>query len=626
MAPCQCRRGKLRSSVDVIGNEQRVDTERQASWLSRAIMRSRTRLTVIALRAAPSEAQRLLAITMAIGVVCGLVAVAFHEAIRLAEDTFLDFARGDNSRLWVVWLLLFPTIGGLVAGVLLARFFPDARGSGIPQVKASYAARRGRVRLRDAVAKFFLAALQIGSGASLGREGPTAQICAGVASGLGRLARLSPQAQRRLIPVGVAAGIAAAFNAPIAAVTFTIEEIIGKLDETLLSGVIIAAALAAVIERSILGTHPVFDVPARHGLDDARSLVLYAFLGVAAAAVSIAFTDLLLHLRAWFRRQRHVPEWARPAAGGFATGAVAVATLLVVATPGVAGGGYDTLRRALSGDLGIKVMLVLCVAKLLATCFSYSSGGAGGIFAPVLFIGAMLGGAFGWLDVELFHHPSKTTAAFALVGMGAVFSGAIRAPMTSVLIIVEMTSGYELVLPLMIANMSAYLIARRFRRQTVYEALLAQDGVEFEDPHLADALDRFALKDVVASDRAFVSFEHHARGDEILRVTREPSAQTVFPVTTRGLVVGIITHEELRILVSEPELLPLTTASDLMRPAVTVMPTDSLRRALEKMRGEGVRELPVVDESDRVIGFVDEGALAHLYLASSPPPPIRGGS
>ncbi len=607
-------------------DEQQERPATPSSALRDALVRARARVTLLALRGAPTEAQRLLILTMAIGVVCGLAAVAFHEAIRLAESAFLSLVERSTSRLWFFWLLFLPAAGGLVAGVLLTRFFPDARGSGIPQVKACYAGKRGRIRLRDAIAKFFLAALQIGSGASLGREGPTVQICAGVATGLGRLMRVPPQAQRRLIPVGAAAGIAAAFNAPIAAVTFTIEEIIGKLDETLLSGVIIAAALAAVIERSILGAHPVFDVPRRHGLDDARSLLLYALLGVAAAILSIAFTDLLLHLRARFRKLRRVPEWARPAVGGLVTGGLALSALFLVDTPGVTGGGYQTLRDALAGDLTVRVMVVLCLAKLIATCFSYSSGGAGGIFAPVLFIGAMLGGAFGWLDVTLFSHPSHTTAAFALVGMGAMFSGTIRAPMTSILIIVEMTSGYELILPLMIANMSAYLIARRFRRPTIYEALLAQDGIALEDHHLGEALDRFALKDLVASDRAFVTFERHVRADEILRIAREPSWQTVFPVINAdGRVTGIITNEELKILFNEPELLPLANAADLMRPAVTVTVHDSLRRALQKMRVEGVRELPVVDDQDRVIGFIDEGALAHVYLDHSPPPPSSRG-
>ncbi len=585
---------------------------------ARALLeRARARLLLLALRLGPTEAQRLFALTIAIGVVCGFVAVAFHESIRLGESAFLALTSPGTSRLWPLWIILVPTLGGLVAGILLVRFFPQARGSGIPQVKAAYAGKQGRLRLRDSIAKFVLGTIQIGAGASLGREGPTVQMCAGVATALGRVARISPQARRRLIPVGAAAGIAAAFNAPIAAVTFTIEEIVGRLDETLLSGAIIAAALAAVIERSILGVHPVFDVPVRHGVDDARSLLLYALLGVAAALVAIVFTDLLIALRARFREWRRMPEWARPAVGGLATGATAAAVFLLVGAPGVTGGGYEVLHRALSGDLGITIMLVLCAAKVVATCFSYSSGGVGGLFAPVLFIGAMLGGSFGLLDVMLFHHPSRTTAAFALVGMGALFSGAIRAPMTSVLIIVEMTSGYELILPLMIANMSAYLIARHFRPHTIYEALLAQDGVSIEGKHFSDTLDKFSLRDLVATDRPFITFPRQARAEVVLSTTREPSWQTVFPVLDEsGSVVGIITSAEIRVLMTEPELLDLANASDLMRPPVTVTVQDSLRSALERMHNESVRELPVVDDAGRVVGFIDEGALAHLYLES----------
>ena len=570
----------------------------------------------------------MLALTMVTGALCGLAAVAFHEAIRLAERTLGARVVAGGSQWWLLGMLVFPGLGGLVAGALLWRFFPDARGSGIPQVKASYAAKRGRVRFRDAVAKFFLAAIQIGSGASLGREGPTVQICAGIATALGRLARVSPEAQRKLIPVGAAAGIAAAFNAPIAAVTFTIEEIIGKLDDTLLSGVIVAAAIAAVVERSILGEHPVFDVPGEHRLDDPRSLVLYALLGVAAAGVSIVFADLLLGLRARVRRVRRVPGWAQPALGGLATGAVALVAWLLVEKTGVSGGGYDTLRQSLTGGLGIRVMLVLCVAKTIATCFSYSSGGAGGIFAPVLFIGAMLGGAFGWVDVAAFDHPQDTTASFALVGMGALFSGAIRAPMTSVLIIVEMTSGYGLILPLMIANMSAYLIARRFRPRTLYEALLAQDGISVEDRPLTDAVDRLTVHDLVTWDRPFVTFDREVSAQEVLRVAREPSWQTVFPVVDpQRRVVGVISPEELYVLVTEPDVLTFANAYDLMRPAVTVGPHEPLLRALERMRSERLRELPVVDADERVLGFIDEGALAHFYLASSEPPPsVRSAS
>lgn len=609
----------MRAKMDAVGLRARL-----SSRYGPGLRALRGRAALAALRLVPTEAQRLLVLTAAIGVVCGLVAVAFHEAIRVAEENLIARAVVGRGTGWVAWTLILPTVGGLVVGVALTRFFPNARGSGIPQVKASFAGKAGRVRTRDAVAKFFLSTLQIGSGASLGREGPTVQICAGIASGLGRLARVSPQAQRRLLPVGVAAGVAAAFNAPIAAVTFTIEEIVGKLDEAVLSGVILAAALAAVIERSILGEHPVFDVPGHYGLDDARSLLLYALLGVTAALISVAFTDMLLSLRLRFRRMARVPEWARPALGGLVTGALAVLVILATGTTGVTGGGYASLRLALSGDLGIRVMLVLCVAKIVATCFSYSSGGAGGIFAPTLFIGAMLGGAFGSLDVWLFDHPDKTMGAFALVGMGAVFSGAIRAPMTSVLIIVEMTSGYGLILPLMIANMTAYLLARRMRPRTIYDALLAQDGISLEHGHLVDALERMTLADLVVKDRAFVSFDPGATAADVLRRTSVPSWQDVFPVLDEhARIVGVITNEELRILAAEPELGLIVNAADLMRPPVAVGQLAPLRAAFETMRAEGIRELPVIDDERRIIGFIDEGSLAHAYLAASTPGSTR---
>jgi len=560
----------------------------------------------------------MLALTIAVGIACGLVAVAFHEAIGFAENLLILPVVRDRPSGWIARTLALPTIGGLGAGAVLTYVIPAARGSGIPQVKASYAGKYPRVRLRDAIGKFFLVTFQIGCGASLGREGPTVQICAGVADALGRVFRVSEQARRKLIPVGAAAAIAAAFNAPIAAVTFTIEEIVGKLDDNVLSGAIIAAALAAVIERSILGVHPVLTVRGTYGLDDWRSLVLYAGLGVTAAAASILLYDGLVKLRLVFRNMKLVPEWMRPGIGGLVTGALAVAVISTTGTTGVTGGGYASLESALSGELVVKVMLVLCVAKGLATSFSYSSGGAGGIFAPTLFVGAMLGGAFGSLDESLFHHPPKTMGAFALVGMGAVFSGTIRAPMTSVLIIVEMTSGYSLILPLMIANMSSYVIARRFRPTPIYEALLAQDGIELHDRQLVEVMETFTLADLTVKDRPFVSFEPGATASEVLRRTSEPSWQDVFPVLdAQARMLGVITNEELRILAAEPGLALVVTAVDLMRPPVFVTHGSPLRTAFDLMRREGIRDLPVLGEDGRILGFLDEGSLAHAYLKAS---------
>ncbi|MDR3728012.1 MAG: chloride channel protein [Terracidiphilus sp.] len=443
-----------------------------------------SRLLAWVMRRIPNERQRLLAVTILAGGLCGLAAVAFHLSIGWAEALMIDHANTAAGHSWIWWTILTPALGGLVAGLALYYIVPGAAGSGIPQVKASYALRSGLVPIKDAIGKFILCSVQIGSGASLGLEGPTVQICAGVSSLLARLARLSPQNTRRMASVGMAAGIAAAFNAPIAAVTFTLEELIGDLDQTMLSGVIVAAAMAAVVEHSILGVNPVFHVSRAYTLTNSSSLVWYALLGLLAAIVSVTFTDSLLWLRARFRRMTLLPKWAQPALGGLATGCLAVVALALFHLNGIAGDPYKTLTLALTGSMGtlpLLAMVAFCVLKLLATVCSYSSGGAGGIFAPSLFMGGMLGGAVGYLDVTVFHHPADAIGAFAVVGMGAVFAGIVRAPMTSVLIVFEMTGGYGLVLPLMIANMSAFALARYWRRTPIYEALLEQDGIRL--PH-----------------------------------------------------------------------------------------------------------------------------------------------
>jgi chloride channel protein, CIC family len=432
-----------------------------------------------AMRRMPNERQRLLAFTILAGGLCGTAAVAFHISTLHLEAWCIDAATSAHGYSWIWWTVLTPALGGLVAGIGLYYWVPAAAGSGIPQVKVAFANRFGHISLKETIGKFVLCVLQLGVGASLGVEGPTVHICSGVSSLLARLGRLSPKNCQRMTSVGMAAGIAAAFNAPIAAVTFTLEELIGSLDQTMLAGVIVAAALAAVVENKVLGNNPIFHVPKHYELGNDSSLVWYALLGLLAAIVSVAFTDSLLWLRAWFKRFNAVPSWVHPALGGAATGGFAVVALLFFHVNGIAGDPYRTLTLALTGatTLSVVAMSALCVLKLAATVTSYASGGAGGIFAPALYMGGMLGGAVGYIDVAVFHHPADSIGAFAVVGMGAVFAGIVRAPMTSVLIIFEMTGGYGLVLPLMIANMSAFALARYWRHTPVYDALLEQDGI-----------------------------------------------------------------------------------------------------------------------------------------------------
>ena len=546
------------------------------------------------IRRSPTEAQRTLGVTLLVGGACGLLAVAFHASILSASKFLIVSAETTPGVLGLVLTLACPAIGGLLAGLALTHAFPAASGSGIPQVKAAYAVQTERLRLRDGAAKFIITSLQIGSGASLGREGPTVHMCAALASALGRWFALSPRSVRRLLPVGAAAGVAAAFNAPIAAVTFTVEEIVGTLDQTVLSGVVVAAALAAVIEHTLLGAHPIFTVKQAPAFQHLSSLPLHAALGILAGLISVAFNQGLLRLRAGFRAQQGIPNWARPGVGGLATGACAVGGLLLVHSRGIAGGGYEQLGLALDGSLPLVTLLVLCALKFVATLFSYSSGGAGGLFAPSLFIGAMLGGSMGWLEHRLFGYVE--VGEFALVGMGAVFAGVIRAPITSVLIIFEMTGGYSLVLPLMIANAIAYLVARHFDPRNIYEALLEQDGIRLLDtPTAATQLDGLRVAHAMTTNVHTLAAESTVARALAAIDDQEFSGYPV--VDQRGRCLGLTNLARLRRVVAEGG--GSRPVAELVRLKEYVFPDDALFRAVVRMNALGTRQLPVVANQDQ---------------------------
>jgi len=579
-----------------------------AERIHRALLRGVGKLTL-------SDQNRVFAVTLLAGGICGLVAVTFHLAIRFCEVQILERFVAVEGWGWMAWCVALPTLGGLLAGVAL-RWFPLARGSGIPQVKAAYAIRTGKLRLRDAAAKFVISSVQIGTGASLGREGPTVQICSTVATFVGRIFALSPSNQRRLIPVGAAAGVAAAFNAPLAAVTFVIEELVGGLDTTVLSGVVIAAALAAVVEHGVLGENPVFAVPSTYGLAHPSSLLIYAALGVAAGLLGVVFVRSLLAVRGRMSTWTRFPAIARPALGGFCTGVLAVGVVLAVGRSGIAGGGYATLGEALQGQVALQAMVVLCLAKCVATIASYSSGGAGGIFAPSLFIGGMLGGLFGHADALLLGHDQAEIGAFALVGMGAFFAAVVRAPITSILIIFEMTRSYRLILPLMIANTVAYLLSRRGQPLPVYEALLEQDGI-----HLPHAKSNVLASIEVRSAMTPNAFCLDARlpVDVALAIVKEQSFSS-FPVVERGSLLGVLTADRLRRLVAEgagPQQLV-----DHARMREVLHTGQTLRDALEVMDRLGLRQMVVVERANRtaVAGVLAMTDVMRALLVAEPAP------
>lgn len=419
------------------------------------------------------EHQLFLALSIIIGILAGLAAVLFTLAIDRADDALFGLAPST------VRMFLIPVLVSVGTGILLATVFPGVRGSGVPQTKAAFHLHGGVISGRVPLGKFLTGVLCIGSGHSMGREGPSVQIGAGIASVVGRWLRLSPARVKELVPVGAAGALAAAFNTPIAAVLFALEEIIGDLNATLLGSTVVASVASVVVERSILGNQPLFHVPVYHLVHPAE-LIGYVALGIAGGLVSLIFCKALLGLRGAFLRMPRSTLMFQPAIGGIAIGA----TLLLV--PEVKGVGYEYVDQALNGGLVFRTMLVLCFVKLAATIISYCSGNAGGIFAPSLFIGAMAGGAVGTLVNRVAPFPTGEPGAYALVGMGTLFAGIIRAPMTSVFMIFEITQDYQILVPLMVANLLSFVISRRYQPIPVYEALLRQDQIHLPSSALRE--------------------------------------------------------------------------------------------------------------------------------------------
>ncbi len=476
------------------------------------------------------ESQVFIFITILIGVFAGLAAVMFTLSIKFV--TFFFFGIEPSP----LRILAIPTAVSFISGILLWKYFPEARGSGVPQTEAAFHLNHGQIRARVPFGKFVTGVLCIGCGHSMGREGPSVQIGAGLASIIGKWFRLSPGRARSLIPVAAAAALGAAFNTPIAAVLFALEEIIGDMNAVLLGSAVAASVTAVIVERSILGNSPVFHVPVYHLLNP-MELIAYAGLGVVGGIVSLAFSQGLLCVRAFFLRWPVKTRWFQPAIGGLFIGA------LLIFVPQVRGVGYEYVDQALSGGLLFRTMVILCVAKLAATVISYASGNAGGIFAPTLYLGAMAGGSVGFLVHRFAPSMTSSPGAYALVGMGALFAGIIRAPLTSIFMIFELTQDYQIFVPLMIANMLSFVIARHYQSTPLYRALLEQDNV-----HLPDLRTRITFSGWRARDIMTREFTIIPSGTPVVKVAKSfgEDGLKCLPVGDNNSLIGLVTREQVQ--------------------------------------------------------------------------------
>ncbi len=484
------------------------------------------------------EERFFLILSVFIGVFSGLAVVCFRFAIGWCRLYLL----GSGAVLSPTRLLLAPTLAGLVIAVLVLHVFPLARGSGVNQTKAALYIYNGYIPFRTAIGKFITAALAIGSGHSLGPEDPSLQIGACLASVLGRKMRLSRDRMRLIAPVGAAAGLAAAFNAPISAVLFVIEEVIGRWTAGILGSVVLSAVSSVVVMRWFLGSESLFRIPAVQ-LERPSELIAYAILGIVGGLASVVFSMGIATFRPKLKALPLWTQYLQPALAGLLIGIIAW-----LGAPQVMGAGYEAMDEAMHGRFTWQFLAILAGLKIVATLFSFVSGTPGGMFAPTLFIGAMLGAAVGGVEHVVLPHLSGSPGTYALVGMGVLFAGFLRAPMTSVFMVLEVSGNYSIILPVIVANTIAYVISRGLQPIAIFDVLTRQDGLEL--PSMEEQREEGILRveDAMHPVEGPI-LDAQATLDQALRVAEPSAANELLVRSPSGW--NSVTKEQLRAMVKE---------------------------------------------------------------------------
>ncbi len=513
------------------------------------------------------EERFFLVLSVFIGVFSGLAVVCFRFAIDWARIYLI----GSETVASPLHLILAPTLAGLVIAVLVIHVFPLSRGSGVNQTKAALYIYNGYIPFRTAIGKFITSSLAIGSGHSLGPEDPSLQIGAGLASLLGRKLHLSRDRMRLIAPVGAAAGLAAAFNAPISAVLFVIEEVIGRWSAGILGSVVLSAVSSVVVMRWFLGSESLFRIPAV-GLVRPVELIAYSALGIIGGLASSVFSRGIVSLRP---RLKDLPRWTQylqPAAAGLVIGVIGA-----LGFPQVMGAGYEYMDQAIHGRFTWQILAILAGLKILATLCSFVSGTPGGMFAPTLFIGAMLGASVGGLEHALFPHLITSTSTYALVGMGVLFAGFLRAPMTSVFMVLEVSGNYSIILPVIIANTFAYVISRGLHPTPIFDVLTRQDGLDLPSMEEQREADILRVEDAMRPVKDPVLNADESVSQAALLAEKSASEHLLVRVNPTGW--GITSKPELAKMVNEGKG-NLSLRSVLRKPITYLHPDYQLDMAL----------------------------------------------
>jgi len=587
---------------------------------------------------APREGLVLLIMAIIVGVATGLAAVLFIHLIAFIQFFFYGGAEKILPALGRIWIILVPVIGGLMVGPIIARFAVEAKGHGVPEVMQALILRGGRIRPRVAVAKIIASALCIGTGGSAGREGPIVQVGSALGSSIGQWLHLSDERIKNLVACGAAAGIAATFNAPIAGVVFAIEVLLSELQVAVFGNVVVAAVAASIVSQIFLGTRPAFEIPG-YVMHSPWEILLYVFLGLLSALVGIFFIRLLYYTEDVFDRLA-MPLWLKPAAGALLLGILAfcypyVGTISYISVedmtlglpitenyPHIFGSGFLFLEEVLQGRAPFFLLFILIFLKPLATSFTLGSGNSGGVFAPSLFTGAMLGGSFGYLAMHLFPDLTIEIGAYALVGMAAVFSAAARAPLTSMLIVFEMSNDYRLILPLMAAGMVASTFAQWLHSDSIYSLKLTKRGIRFEQGRDMDIMQTVQVEEVMNKSPITVQKEQSLAD---LFAAFQETHLGGFPVLENGRILyGMVTIQDMERTIQKMEKtlyrkdvnLKDLKVWDVATPdPVTVFPDDPIWLAIRKMAPRDLARLPVVagNNPKQFIGLISRSDIVRAY-------------
>ncbi len=552
----------------------------------------------------------LLLIAVLIGVMTGTLAVGFRYLLYGATEFFWgDSSEIIDSALAMPWylVLFIPALGGLVVGPIIAFLAPETRGAGVPEVIETIIVHEGVIRHRTTFFKTLTTVISIGTGASVGREGPIVHIGASVGSSLAQIIRLTPEWRRVFLACGAAAGIAATFNAPMAGMLFAAEIILVDFQVGYLSHIAISSITATVISYHFLGILPAFDVP-KYSLISYWEIPLYIVLGIMAGGLAIVFIRMSSLVEDGFKAIR-VPIYARPAMGGLAVGFIAIFL------PHVLGVGYESVHLVFTAKAAMGLMLVIIVFKLLATCLSIGSGLSGGILAPSLVLGSMLGGSFGIMAEALFPGVVAPFPAYALVGMGAMVSGSTLAPITAIFTIFELTYDFQIILPLMTSCIASLVIVQTIEGHSIYEEKLIKKGLKLLRGRHINILRSMRVGDYM--ERSFESIlESTPLGEIIHRM--ESSAYPHFLVfNDKKELVGMLSISDLKPIMAEmKELCEIVVAGEIMtRNVETIGAFDNFETAFNVFEGKSISTLPVVSRNDpkKVIGILKKSTLLMAY-------------